>query len=98
MDKSDYYIEMASFEKLKYATELHKLNLEMGEHLSSSLQWIIHYCKKYDIPLPDLDRIQGIIAKVHEIEDSEPSLGFTNRHLTGRNTNREANRTCIKVL
>jgi len=84
LDKSDYYLEMASWEKLKYTTELHKLNLEMGEHLCSSLEWIIHYCQKHDILIPNMNRIQEIISKIHVIEESKPYLDFANRKFTGR--------------
>ncbi|MEX2193118.1 MAG: hypothetical protein WD717_07045 [Nitrosarchaeum sp.] len=84
MDRSDSYLEMASFEKLKYTVEIHKLNLEMGEHLCSSLQWIIHFCKKYDIPLPDMNKIENIITKVREIEESKPHILIINRQVTER--------------
>lgn len=77
LDKSDYYLELSAWEKMEYASEIHKINLELGEHLASSLQYMIHYCKKHDIPLPNLDMIQGIIDKVRSIEGSQPILGFS---------------------
>lgn len=70
---------------MKYASEIHKLNLELGEHLASSLQYVIHYCTKHDIPLPNLDRIQEMIDKVRSIEDSQPKLGFS-EYQSGVNT------------
>lgn len=88
--KYETYLQLAANEKLSYANELHEMNLIMGEHLSSSLMWTINYCKKNNIPLPDIDKIQNIINDSKKIEDSHPQI---NRKFTGEGISRRLYRT-----
>ena len=69
MDNSDNYIENGALAKLNYALEVERISYELSEHLTDSIRWIIHYCKKNNIPLPNQDRINGIVDKAIKIND-----------------------------
>jgi hypothetical protein len=62
MDKEDYTM-MAAFQELKDAIRVKRVNDELLEYLMSSLRWIIHYSKKNQIPLPDMDKMQETIYR-----------------------------------
>lgn len=47
------YMKMAAFEELKEAVKIKRVNDELLEYLASSLRYILHYSKKYDIPIPE---------------------------------------------
>jgi hypothetical protein len=54
---------MAAFQELKEAIKIKRINDELLEYLVSSLRWLIRYSDKYNIPLPDLDKIQETIDR-----------------------------------
>jgi len=64
----DQYITAGAVENLHYALYVKKVNLELTEHLNESLLWVLHYCKKHNIPLPDMGKIRSIIEKSIELE------------------------------
>ena len=61
MDNSDSYIEIGATEKLRYAVEAKRINDELMEHLANSLTWVLHYCTKNDLPLPNREKIDQIV-------------------------------------
>jgi hypothetical protein len=42
------------------------------EYLGASLRWILHYAKKYNIPLPEQDKINEILQRTMSIADKLP--------------------------
>ncbi|HKO40027.1 MAG TPA: hypothetical protein VJU85_02115 [Nitrososphaeraceae archaeon] len=56
LDSTDY-MKLAAFQELKDALQVKRVNDELLEYLSSSLNWLLHYSHKYQIPLPEKDRI-----------------------------------------
>jgi hypothetical protein len=62
MDKKDYTM-MAAYHELKDAIKIKRVNDELLEYLVSSLQWLVHYSKKNNIPLPDIDKIEETINR-----------------------------------
>jgi hypothetical protein len=44
---------MAAWQELQYALKMKRVNEELLEHLTSSIRYLIHNSKKYNIPLPD---------------------------------------------
>lgn len=90
MDNSDKYIEQGAIEKLRYALHVQKVNKELAEHLNDSLLWVLHYCKKHNIPLPNLEKIRQIIDKSLELEQKttpdQPSKNKDNNCRFGHRT------------
>jgi hypothetical protein len=66
-------------ERLRNTMMVKRVNDELLEHLTSSLRWIIHYCKKHDIPLPEQDKIIDLCNKAIEIEKKLPSNELSNK-------------------
>ena len=79
MDRSNYYIELASIDKLNSLLKTKKKVDELVEQLGTNLSWLIHYSEKHDIPLPEKDKILCMISKTLAISDSIS----TNRNFTG---------------
>ena len=44
--KGDEYIVAGAVEKLEYALYVKEVNVMLAEHLTESLMWVLHYCKK----------------------------------------------------
>jgi hypothetical protein len=61
LDNSDYYIEVGAMDKLRYAVDAKRINDELMEHLATSLTWILHYCAKNNLPLPNQEKIDQIV-------------------------------------
>jgi hypothetical protein len=72
LNSSIDHMKMAAFQELKQALETKKVNDELLESLASNLRWILHYCKKHNIPIPERDKIIELMDKVIEIEDKLP--------------------------
>ena len=79
-------------EAIQEVSHLQQVNFQMMDVLRSQLSAIVTFAKKHQIPLFQLNETLLLIRQSGNILDP------TNLHLTGRNTNREANRTCLKVL
>jgi CRISPR/Cas system-associated protein Csx1 len=75
---SSHYIELAATQKLRYALQIAQANDELSEQLFSSLRWIVRYCKRYQIPLPEKERILASLDKVLEINNKIPCQAPTN--------------------
>ena len=94
MDRSNYYIELASINKLNSLLKTKKKVDELVEQLGTSLSWLIHYSEKHDIPLPEKDKILCMISKTLAISDSisinlEFTGGSTNRNFTSTKSTAE---------
>jgi hypothetical protein len=63
------YMKLAAFQELKEALEIKKTNDELLEYLSSSLRFILRYGQKYNIPIPESDKILDMINKLISIEN-----------------------------
>lgn len=66
---------MGAVEKLRYVIEMKRINDELMEHLSTSLTWVLHYCAKNNLPLPDREKIDQIV---------DNAIKLTNRNFTSR--------------
>lgn len=86
MDNSDIYIEKGALAKLNYALEVERVTHELSEHLADSIRWVMQYCKKNDIPLPDQDKINEIVDKAVKLNDD------FNRKFTGQPFHRRFDR------
>lgn len=89
MDNSDELIEVSAVEKLRYAVEMKKINDELMEHLATSLTWVLHYCYKNNLPLPNQDKINRIVNRalslVDQIPQSTENLQKKNQSQNGQN-------------
>ena len=63
------YMKLAAFQELKEALEVKRMNEELLEYLASSLRFILRYGQKYDIPIPESDKILDMIHKLIVIEN-----------------------------
>ena len=72
------------------ARRLKHLNQNLYEHLIGSIYCLIKHCEKNNLTLPNRDFLLDMVKNAGFIIDQFKS---TNRHLTGRNTNHEDNRT-----
>jgi hypothetical protein len=70
-DSADH-IKMAAFRELQEAIKVKRVNDELLEYLGASLRWILHYAKKYNIPLPEQDKISEILQRTMSIADKLP--------------------------
>lgn len=92
MDNSDKYIEEGALAKLNYALEVEKVTHELAEHLADSIRWVMQYCKKNNIPLPDQDKLNKIVDKAVKLDDD------FNRKFTGDGIIRRLYRALKQVL
>lgn len=63
---------MAAIEELKEALKIKQTNDELLEYLSSSLRWLIHYSNKYQISLPEKEKISLILDRIMDINKGLP--------------------------
>jgi hypothetical protein len=66
---SNEHIKIAAYQELQEAVKIRKVNRELLEHLLSSIRWILHYAKKNNISLPDIDNIEQVVDKAIEIDE-----------------------------
>jgi hypothetical protein len=77
MDRTLYHLKWAAMEELRGALKLKEINEELLDQLASGLQWLIHYSSKYQIPLPELDKISALIDRTMAIADKIDGLTVT---------------------
>ncbi len=80
LDSIDY-MKMAVNEELHEALRVKRLNDELLEQLASSLQWIINYCKKHKIPIPEKEKILDLMLRAVEIEKKFPQQYISDESL-----------------
>ena len=73
MDRTLYHIKWAAMEELREALKLKEINEELLDQLASGLRWLIHYSSKYQIPLPEKDKMSALIDRTMAIGDKIPS-------------------------
>lgn len=64
---------MAAFQELQEVLQIKNVNDELLEFLTSSLRWLLHYETKYNIQLPEKEKISEMVAKGMEIAAKLPS-------------------------
>lgn len=64
---------MAAFQELQEALQIKNINDELLEYLASSLNWLLHYASKYNINLPEKDRIYEVLERAMAIASKLPS-------------------------
>ena len=91
MDSIDH-MKLAIFKELQEALQLKRINEELLEYLGASLRWLFHYSEKYNIPLPENDKIGLLIDRTLEITNKIPVTPTTQKSTPKYNTQRK-NRT-----
>jgi hypothetical protein len=66
-------MKAAAFEELKEALQVKRVNDELLEFLAASLRWIIHYCNRNNLPIPEREKIFELMDRAIEIEKKLPS-------------------------
>lgn len=69
---TNYYDDLLDIERIKNNLRVKRVNHEMLEYLESSLRWVVHYCRKHNLPLPEEDKIIDLCNKATEIERKLP--------------------------
>ena len=69
-----HHDDFLDMERLRNTLKVKRVNDELLEYLASSLRWVIHYCRKHDIPLPEEEKIIDLCNKAIEIERKLPKL------------------------
>jgi hypothetical protein len=102
MDNSNYYVELASIEKLNSLLKTKKKVDDLVEQLGASLSWLIHYSEKHNIPLPEKNKILSLISHTLDISENIPSIkrSMDADQPKGNKDNnyRRGNSTCLWVL
>ena len=81
---------------VKQLAELQDLNLELLDANRNLMAYLIQVYKKNGITHSETANADVLLSQVSKVLQKLDKP--TNRQLTGRNTNREDNRTCFKVL
>jgi hypothetical protein len=95
------YMKIAAFRELKDALQVKRVNDELLEFLAASLRWILHYCERNKIPIPDRNKINELMDRAIEIEKKLPSqyISDENYHPDDEDDDRhEVNSTLLLVL
>jgi hypothetical protein len=71
MDSSDH-ITTAAIHELQDAVKIRHVNMELLQYLTSSLRWVLRYCRKYNIEIPEKDKITELIDRAIEIDNRTP--------------------------
>ena len=80
------FIEKATMEELKQALKLRQINEELYECLISSLSYILYYCHKHDISLPERDKISLLLDRFNAINEKLPkSVDYSFLNSTSNN-------------
>lgn len=69
---SSEHVKFAAFQELQNVLKVKRINDELLEQLTSSLRWLLHYRQKYNIPLPETDRILDLLHRAIIIADKLP--------------------------
>ncbi|MGC2669033.1 MAG: hypothetical protein WA220_07615 [Candidatus Nitrosopolaris sp.] len=69
---SSEHVKLAAFPELQNVPKVKRINDELLEQLTSSLRWLLHYRQKYNIPLPETDRILDLLHRAMIIADKLP--------------------------
>lgn len=65
-------LDFAKLQELKDALQVKRVNDELLEYLSSSLNWLLRYSHKYQIPLPEKDRIIEMLENIMNVDKKLP--------------------------
>lgn len=71
MDSLDH-IKTAAIHELHDAVKIRHVNMELLQYLTSSLRWIMRYSQKYNIEIPEKDKIMALIDRAIEIDNKTP--------------------------
>jgi 5-methylcytosine-specific restriction endonuclease McrBC GTP-binding regulatory subunit McrB len=66
------HVKMAAIHELQDAVKIRHINMELLNYLTSSLRWILRYCQKNNIEIPEKDKIVDLIDKAIEIDNRTP--------------------------
>lgn len=80
MANSEKYIEQAAIEKLHEAIHIQKQCNELTIHLTDSLMWVLHFCQKNNLPLPNLNKIRSIIDKAIQLESTNQPTFYSDKN------------------
>lgn len=82
--------------KFQELSRLTNLNVELMDSNRNLMSYLIQVYERNGITHDEFSHAKDLLSQVSKVLQKIDKP--TNRHLTGRNTNREANRTCVKEL
>ena len=66
MDNIDH-MTTAAIHELQDAVKIRHVIMELLQHLTSSLRWVLRYCQKYNIEISNKEKIMELIERALEI-------------------------------
>lgn len=88
------YIKLQEIAELKEALTIKELNTELLEHLQSSVLFVMDYCEKNNIPLPNMNTIGNAVERADQLL----TLLRNNGNSTTENNNGGFNSSIVVVL
>lgn len=99
------YIKLQEITELRNALTIKELNEELLEHLQLSMMYILRYCEKHSVPLPNLETITKLLDRADSLiyqlrnEGKVPLADTTNTHFsTPKHDTHEDDRTIIIII
>lgn len=68
------YDDFLDMERLRNTMKVKRVNHELLEYLESSLRWVVHYCRKHNMPLPEDEKIIDLCNRAIDIERKLPKV------------------------
>ncbi len=84
--KSYYHIKMPAWQELQEALKIKRINDELLEYLTSSLRYLVHYSERYNIHLPEHDKIGEILNRIMAIAEKLPTESQQRNKTTDEST------------
>jgi hypothetical protein len=66
------HMKLAAFQELKEALQVKRVNDKLLEYLSSSIRWLLKYEKKYNINLPEREKMLEILENILNVNKKLP--------------------------
>jgi hypothetical protein len=66
---STEHMKIAASQELQQAIRIRRVSLVLLEYLGSSIRWLLHYARRNNLTLPDLDKIEESLDKAEDIDE-----------------------------
>jgi hypothetical protein len=58
----------------KQAVRLRRINQELYDHLLGSITWLLKYCEKYNVRLPQQEALYGLLKRAEFLIDETNNI------------------------
>ncbi len=70
LDKTDAFVNLAIVEELRQIRKAKQTANELVVYLADSLRWVLHYCAKNNLQLPDHEKITRMVDHAIKLEQT----------------------------